>query len=349
MIKKLKDILILLAENRALQHILFWAFSFLILVNILRVSAELKPIDVIYTLVFYVPVILVVYTNLFFLVPRFLARKKYWWYACAIIITLFVGAEFYLLLFDKWVDYLFPGFYFIAYYGFWDIILYLAVFLLLTTLIKLARAWFVVKQLEQENTENQLKALRSQLNPHFLFNSLNNIYSLSRKKDDSTPEVVLKLSDILRYVIYDSDRDEIDLKSEIEFIRKYVELQQLRLQDKNRVKLVVEGEIRKQKIAPLLFIPFIENSFKHGLATRTDDGFTDINLVGRRESIYFRIRNNKGKPGIREKNKYQGVGIANVKKRLELLYKDRYRLEINDSKSLFEVKLEINLVHDPQD
>ena len=256
MIKKLKDILITLAENRALQHILFWAFSFLILVNILRVSAELKPIDVIYTLVFHVPVILVVYTNLFFLVPRLLARKKYWWYAYAIIITLFVGAEFYLSLFDKWIDYLFPGFYFIAYYGFWDIILYLIVFLLLTTLIKLARAWFVVKQLEQENTENQLKALRSQLNPHFLFNSLNNIYSLARKKDNSTPEVVLKLSDILRYVIYDSDRDEIDLQSEIEFIRKYVELQQLRLQDKNRVKNGCGGRNRRTENCSFAFHSF---------------------------------------------------------------------------------------------
>ena len=255
MISKLKNILISLAENRALQHILFWAFSFLILVNILRVSAELKPIDAIYTLVFHVPLMLVVYINLSILVPRFLARKKYWWYAYAIIITLFTGAEFYLLLFNKWIDYLFPGFYFIAYYGFWDIILYLIVFLLLTTLIKLARAWFVVKQLEKENTENQLKALRSQLNPHFLFNSLNNIYSLSRKKDNAAPEVILKLSDILRYVIYDSDKEETDLKSEVEFIRKYVELQQLRLQNKERVKLAVEGEIDSQKIAPAFVHP----------------------------------------------------------------------------------------------
>ncbi|HBL77196.1 MAG: hypothetical protein A2W90_14810 [Bacteroidetes bacterium GWF2_42_66] len=348
MITKLKNILIALAENRALQHILFWAFSFLILVNILRVSAELKPIDVIYTMVFHIPLALVVYINLSILVPRLLARKKYWWYAYAIIITLFVGAEFYLLLFDKWIDYLFPGFYFIAYYGFWDITLYLIVFLLLTTLIKLARAWFVVKQLEQENTENQLKALRSQLNPHFLFNSLNNIYSLARKKDDAAPEVILKLSDILRYVIYDSDKDETDLKSEVEFIRKYVELQLLRLQNKDRVKMVAEGEIGDQRIAPLLFIPFIENSFKHGL-TQTNEELIDINLVGRRESIYFRIKNNKGKTDFREKTKYQGVGIANVKKRLELLYKDRYRLEINDSKSNYEIKLEIKLANEDKD
>lgn len=348
MIKKLKNIFIVLAENRAIQHILFWAFSFLILVNILRVSAELKPIDFIYTFVFHLPIILAVYTNLFILIPRFLAKKKYLQYTLAIVLTLFVGAEFYLLLFEKWIDYLFPGFYFIAYYGFWDISLYLVVFLLLTTLIKLARAWFVVRQLEQENTENQLKALRSQLNPHFLFNSLNNIYGLSRKKDDSTPEAILKLSDILRYVIYDSDRDEIDLKDEIEFIRKYVELQQLRIQEKNRVRLVTEGEIGDQKIAPLLFIPFIENSFKHRLA-QTDEEFIDINLVGRKESIYFRIKNNKGKPDFREKNKYTGVGIENVKKRLELLYKDRYHLEINDSKTSFEVKLEIKLLHEDKD
>ena len=347
MISKIRNILISFAENRALQHILFWAFSFLILVNILRVSSGLKPIDVIYTMVFHVPLMLVAYLNLLIWVPRLLARKKYWLYAGAIFITLICGAEFYLLLFDKWIDYLFPGFYFIAYYGFREISLYLAVFLLLTTLIKLARAWFVVKRLEQENTENQLKALRSQLNPHFLFNSLNNIYSLSRKKDDATPEAVLKLSDILRYVIYDSDKDETDLKSEIEFIRKYVELQLLRLQDKNRVKIVVEGEIDNQKIAPLLFIPFIENSFKHGL-TETSKELIDINLMGRRESIYFRIKNHKAKTDFKEKNRYQGVGIANVKKRLELLYKDRYRLEINDSKSLFEVKLEIKLTNDPK-
>ncbi|MDX9880751.1 MAG: histidine kinase [Prolixibacteraceae bacterium] len=345
MISRLKNILISLAKNRALQHILFWAFSFLILVNILRVSAELKPIDIIYTLVFHVPLMLVVYVNLRVLVPRLLARKKYAWYAYAVIITIVIGAEFYLLLFDKWIDYLFPGFYFIAYYGFWDITLYLIVFLLLTTLIKLARAWFVVKQLEQENTENQLKVLRSQLNPHFLFNSLNNIYSLARKKDDATPGVILQLSDILRYVIYDADKDETDLKSEVEFIRKYVGLQQLRLQNKERVKMVIEGEIGNQRIAPLLFIPFIENSFKHGLP-QTNEELIDINLVGRRESIYFRIKNNKEKSGFREKSKYRGVGMANVKKRLELLYNDRYRLEINDSKSTYEVKIEIRLTNE---
>lgn len=346
MLKKLQDILYNLTVNRWLQHIAFWSFSFLILVNILRVSAILKPIDAIYTMVFHVPLMLVVYINLRILVPRLLARRVFWWYAYSIAILIVVGAEFYLFLFDSWIDYLFPGYYFVAYYGFWDITLYLIVFLLLTTLIKLARAWFVVKQLEKENTENQLKVLRSQLNPHFLFNSLNNIYSLARKKDEQTPDTVLKLSDILRYVIYDSDQDEIDFESEIEFMRKYIALQQLRLHDQSIVEFNIEGITEGQKIAPLLFIPFIENSFKHGLSDKHNEGYIHINLVGRKESIYFRIKNSKGKSDVNLKAKYRGVGIMNVKKRLELLYKDRYHLEINNSKKSYEVKLEIKLTHE---
>ncbi len=337
--RRLKQLL----NNRLLQHLLFWAFSFLILINILRVSAELKPVDMIYTLIFHVPLILAVYINLMVLIPRYLARQKYLLYSGCVAFTIFAGAEFYIYLFEKWIDFIFPGFYFIAYYGFWDITLYLIVFLLLSSLIKLARAWFIVKNLEQQNTENQLKALRSQLNPHFLFNSLNNIYSLARKKDDAAPDVILQLSDILRYVIYDTDRETTTLAQEVEFIQKYVALQQLRLQHKEAVKLVIEGQIGEQKIAPLLFIPFIENSFKHGQTAQSEDNFIDINLVGRNESVYFRIRNRIGKNDLREKKQYNGIGIHNVRKRLNLLYKDQYHLEINRNKSIFEVKLEIKI------
>lgn len=338
-----------LLHNRVLQHLILWAFSFLILINILRVSAELKPVDIVYTLVFHIPIIMAVYINLMVLIPRYLAQQKYLHYMGFVSLSVLAGAEFYIYLFDKWIDFIFPGFYFIAYYGFWDITLYLIVFLLLSSLIKLARAWFIVKNLEQENTENKLKALRSQLNPHFLFNSLNNIYSLSRKKDDSTPQVILQLSDILRYVIYDTDRETTELQQEVEFIRKYVALQQLRLQHKDGVKLVIEGQIGEQKIAPLLFIPFIENSFKHGQTSHPEDDFIDINLVGRKESVYFRIRNRVGKSDLREKGRYKGIGIHNVKKRLNLLYKDRYHLEINRNKSIFEVKLEIKIPQDNTD
>ena len=326
-----------------LQHILFWCLSFLVLLNILKVSSEVKQIDLIYTAIFHIPVVLIVYLNLKVLFQRFLEKEKYVIYGFFVLILIAFGAGFYIVLFGNWIDYIFRGYYFIAYYSFWDISLYFVVYITLTSLLRLARGWFRLQEMENKKTEFELKALRSQINPHFLFNSLNSIYSLARKKSELVPEKVVQLSDLMRHVIYESDADAISLKKEIEMIRNYIELQNLRTPDSEKIKLEVLGDLKEKKIAPLLFLPFVENSFKHGLKGGGNMVFVSINIQVQQDSLLFEIENSKGKNSDVQDGKYKGIGIENVRKRLDLIYPEKYSLNIIDKEKTFKVTLNLKL------
>lgn len=343
MMGKIRHIVVNLAGSRVVQHLAFWSFSFFVLVNVLRVSADIQRIDLIYAAVFHLPIVLVVYLNEALLFPKLLEKNRYVWYLLSIIGLLAFGAEFYLQLFEHWIDYLFPGYYFIAYYTFWDMVLFFSVYLVFTTLIKLARAWFKLNQMEQEQTSNELKALRSQLNPHFLFNSLNNLYTLSRKKSDKAPEMVLKLSKILRYVIYDAEINFISLEKELHFLQKYIEVQQVRLDADFQLQIETMGETADLKISPLLFLPFVENAFKYGVNSGSGKGRILIRWKIERKQIQFQIENEKVLVEGKGAELYKGMGIRNVQKRLELIYPGKHSLKIDDEGGNFVVKLKIDL------
>ena len=142
----------------------------------------------------------------------------------------------------------------------------------ITSFLKLIKDWLSLQdinlklvKIEQQKLEAELKTLKGQLNPHFLFNSLNNIYSLALIKSDKVPELILKLSDLMRHIIYESKENYISLEKEIEFVNNFIELQKIRTSDKTKIKYEIKGKIPSAKIAPLLFEPFIDNAFKHGL------------------------------------------------------------------------------------
>lgn len=330
-------------RNRILQHVLFWALSFLILVNILKVSAEIKEIDLIYTAVFHLPILLIVYLNLKVLFPYFLEKGKYFLFVLLTLSVIAIGAGFYLILFNQWIDYIFKGYYFIAYYSFWDISLYYLIYIFLTSLLRLARGWFKLQEIEKERTETELKALRSQINPHFLFNSLNSIYSLARKKSPVVPDKIVQLSDLMRHIIYESDADYIPMEKEIEMVQNYIELQNLRTVSSEKINLEVIGDVKHKKIAPLIFLPFVENSFKHGLKSGAKNAFVDIRIELNRLDLFFKVKNAKGETSALADRKYTGIGIQNVKKRLELLYPDKHKLEITEDEKTFSVFLKIQL------
>lgn len=343
MVRKLKIVIIQLIKNRVLQHILFWCLSFLVLLNILKVSSEVKQIDLIYTAIFHIPILLIVYLNLKVLFPQFLEKGKYVIYGIFVLFLIALGAGFYIFLFGNWIDYIFTEYYFIAYYSFWDISLYFVVYISLTSLLRLARGWFRLQEMETEKTETELKALRSQINPHFLFNSLNSIYSLARKNSDLVPGKVVQLSDLMRHVIYESDTDAIPLEKEIEMIRNYIELQNLRTPDSEKIKLEVFGDLKGKKIAPLLFLPFVENSFKHGLKGGGNMVFVSINIRVQEKSLLFEIENSKGINKEIKEEKYKGIGIENVRKRLNLIYPGKYSLDILEDEKTFKVTLNLQL------
>ncbi|WP_167612054.1 sensor histidine kinase [Maribellus sediminis] len=337
-----KNSIQIIIRNRVLQHILFWSLSFLILTNILKVSVDIKPIDVIYSAIFLVPIIAVVYFNLRILMPLFFERQKYAMYSLMILALIAAGSGFYLILFDKWIDYIFEGYYFIAFYSFWDISLYFAIYLVLTSLLHLARGWFLLQEMETEKQKAELKALQTQINPHFLFNSLNSIYSLARKSSKQVPDKIVQLSDLLRHIIYDTDRDFIPLEKEIRMISNYIELQNLRTPENNQIQFSVEGDVKGKSIAPMVMLPFVENSFKHGLKGGADNAFVNIRIKVFAKSLNLEIENSKGK-AVEPGSLHRGIGVENVKKRLDLIYPGRHKLKIKDEDNAFKVHLRIEL------
>jgi sensor histidine kinase YesM len=343
MVKGLVDTFKRLSKNRIFQHVLFWSMSFLILTNIFKVSAEIKRIDLIYTAIFHVPIFLIVYLNLRLLFPVFLEKGKYFLYGISVLALISLGAGFYIILFDSWIDYIFSGYYFIAYYGFFDISLYFVIYLFVTSLLRLARGWFHLQEIEKEKTVAELKALKSQINPHFLFNSLNSIYSLARKNSAQVPEKVIQLSDLMRHIIYDCDVEFVLLPKEIEMIRNYIELQNLRTPENEKIELEVVGEVEGKKVAPLIFLPFVENSFKHGLKSGAENPFVKIKIEVFENNLVFEIENSKGKASEINDSKYKGIGIENVKKRLGLIYPNQHSLNISDTENTFKIILQIKL------
>ncbi len=349
--KRILQIIKNITRNRLLQHSLFWAFSFFVLLRLFAYSEDLSKVDVIYTFLFHLSIWPAVYLNLFWLIPTFLQTKRYGLYFLLLIAVGGVSIGFNLLIFNYLSDFLFPGYYFIAYYGFWEIAQFVAAYLAITALIKLSKSWFKyremqdkLRRLESEKSAAELSALKSQVNPHFLFNSLNNLYSLALDKDQRTPGIILRLSDMMRYLLYESNVDLVPLEKEITYLHNYVEMQKLRVGDKVKISFEVEGEPAGKTVAPLLFLLLVENGFKHGVKGDTEGAFINIQLQITDHQLVFKTENNKGAVDDVERGQYSGgVGLENLRRRLNLLYPEKHQLNISDGILTFTAVLKIDL------
>jgi LytS/YehU family sensor histidine kinase len=189
-----------------------------------------------------------------------------------------------------------------------------------------------------ERQSGELALLRSQINPHFLFNTLNNIYSLVYKKSEDAPEAVMKMSSIMRYMLYDATTDKVLLEKEIEYLKSFIELEKLRLRHKDFVDLNISGNVEGHTIAPMLLIPFVENAFKHGSRNVSTSGIK-INLSVEPDQIRFVVRNYLRKNTIINEDQVGGIGLSNIRRRLNLLYPGKHQLEISSREDLFNVQL----------
>lgn len=197
------------------------------------------------------------------------------------------------------------------------------------------------KKLKEEKLGTEIKLLKAQINPHFIFNALNNIYSLTYTKSEMAPESVLKLSEMLRYVFYDCSNDLVKLGAEIEYISNFIAFQQMKSEHEQSINFDNSNVRKDIDIAPMLFIPFIENAFKYSKVEEFDKAYVNINLSSEKNTLLLEIENSIPESGkILSGN---GLGIKNVRQRLDLLYPDRYDLDINDEDNKFSVKLKINL------
>jgi sensor histidine kinase YesM len=201
----------------------------------------------------------------------------------------------------------------------------------------------IITSLEKDNANFKLKYLRSQLNPHFLFNTLNSIYSLSLQKSDQAPEVVIKLADLMRYMIYDCDEEKISLNKEIEFIRNYIDIEKIRY--KADVRFTVEGETDGIMIEPFLFISFIENGFKHAFNNSYNDAFIYITIKVTAGQIVLNVINNTNADLETQAKKMPGTGIKNSKSLLELVYPESYALDIIQTDKVEQRKSELRITN----
>ncbi len=199
-----------------------------------------------------------------------------------------------------------------------------------------------INRLEKAKIRSDLDFLKNQINPHFLFNVLNNVYIQTRIEPKKSGEMILKLSDLLRYQLYECSQDEVLLKAEVDYLSNYIELQRMRLA-KIDLKFEQKGSFRGLMIYPFMFIPFLENAFKHGVSSQGKDNFIHVFVEIVEKYVIFVVKNSKIGTSATRGIKQGGIGLKNIERRLELLYKDNYELEIENEEDYYNVKLKINL------
>lgn len=331
-----------------LLHFLIW--STFIILQVLSFQAPLanRPVRIddfgsdifYYRFIFHMVIALsIYYLNSLILIPKLLFKNRIGKYIIALIITLIIIV---------FLDYIF-AYYFDIRLRFGGkrspVSLFSSIFIIaLSTSIKLAQKWFEneskQKEMIHEKMNSELSLLKSQVNPHFLFNTLNGIYSLANAKSDKTAPAIVKLSQMMRYMLDESKQQLVPLSSELDYINTYIDLQKLRLFDNVKIEFNIKGEAESIRIQPLLLIPFVENAFKHGTDS-TRDCFININLEIKDNSIYLIVKNEN--INSRDEDGKSGFGLNNIKRRLDLEYPRRYVLNTEVIDNVFVVKLFISL------
>jgi len=328
-------------------HVFFWLsmISFFVVIAYSEGKIGLPRLMVIFG-VYGVINIGLFYLNYLVLIPRFLDKKRYKIYGALILsaIVIFGFLKYGVALgFKDYVLVQMKGHVTTLWEYFVRTIFSSVIFLFLSTVLKFTIDWFlnerVQRDLENQRLTAELSFLKSQINPHFLFNSLNSIYSLAYQKSDTTPEAILKLSEIMRYMLYECNDNKVELTKELQYLQNYIDLQKIRFGNKAFINFEVNGEVTNQHIVPLLLISFIENAFKHGVANDPIAPIVlKINLTD--DHLYFFIQNKKHS---HNRDASGGIGLINVRRRLDLLYPNKYNLEIRDEADTYTVQLSLVL------
>jgi len=333
---------------RILLHISFWA-AVLFYYTLFFGHQEGNYTITFWFVLRHLPVIiLTTYTINYFLLPRYYFRKKYWQFALFTFYTLVVSVDISMLLImipvieiiqlQGRLDRTFIDVYFLLVGLYSAVVLAVAIKLFKYSHQKQNQALRLLK----EKTEAELDALRSQVNPHFLFNTLNNIYSLALKKSEVTAEVVLKLSNILDYVLYETNEEKVPLEKEIDLVRNYLSIQGIRFGNRLKTTVEISGMIEGVFIAPMILMPFLENCIKHGADTKRKDAFIEFSMLIIGGFITTKINNNfSDAPFGKDQNTNKGIGQVNVNRRLELLYEDNYELTIDRDAHTYRVILKL--------
>jgi LytS/YehU family sensor histidine kinase len=199
-----------------------------------------------------------------------------------------------------------------------------------------------LKEIENKQLKAELNILKSQVNPHFLFNTLNNLYGLiTQNENQKAAEITLKLAELTRYLLESSKKEKVSIKRELQFIEDYLCLEKIRLSNNTDIKFDVSGIEEEMFVAPLLFIPLVENAFKHGLQTVTEKSFAHFSLAIQGDDLFFEAKNSIGKKF--QNYSTSGTGITNLKNRLQLIYPEKHQLDIENTANFYKVTLHLEL------
>jgi LytS/YehU family sensor histidine kinase len=313
-----------LIDNKLIQNVFIWCCFFIILLG--AVQAENKMVVSFSIILLLAPAI---YINNLFILPKLKQQPTLFFFLFFINTIIFSVISVYLI--SRFANQEMEIKMFINFLG----IMFLA--LAFGTATKLARDSFTRRQQEKEA---QLKLLKAQLNPHFLFNTLNNLYGLSVLKSDKLPNLMLKLSDLLRYSLYDTQETVVLLEKELKYLENYVSLEKIRLEEKITISFTKSGTISSKKIAPMLLIVFVENAFKH-LSTENNHGNVHINVAVTDDKMTFICTNTIDKimPIKNMEKGKSGIGLHNAKKRLQLMYPEKHQLLIIKENQTYTVEL----------
>lgn len=337
-----------------LDHTLFWAFTIFFhgytrvhLINQAGINQFMVEILVRNSLL-----ALVIYTNLMVILPRFMETKKY--VSGILLMMLVLGAYIVLMSFHD--GYLYgvvlgdlsrKG---IETHLFYNLSIVTFYFVFATTL-HLSKQWYLqrelIRKIQLEKITTELDYLKAQINPHFLFNSINTIYFQIDKQNVAARETLNKFSEMLRYQLYECNGHEIAIEKEVSYLKNYVELQRLRKDENYVIEFSCDPGMKNFSLPPLLLISFIENAFKH--VSHFTDKKNVIKIDLSRKGNFFRLNVLNSKEDSHSSSESGGIGLKNVKRRLELLYKDRYLLDVTASEEMFEVTLELKLNRDVKD
>ena len=340
---------------RIVYHIIFWLIVGFFYFLVFNWNSAFREVSIIFSIGLLPVAILVTYLFNYLLVPRYLWEKRYGrFFFVSFIIQLHATRLSFLIVFFALIYILEteaslePA---VLHPELQAISLNFIVFFAIS--IKQIKRAFFIQQEKNEiektklNTElklkeAELKILKAQIHPHFLFNTLNNLYGLTLEKSDSAPDLVLKLSEILDYILYRCNDKKVPLNAEIENLKNYISIEKLRYTEKLELKIEFPENYDDLQIAPLILLPFVENAFKHGVSNFPDGAFVETKISCSGNTLNFKIENSRN-PELGKSGPASGIGLKNVRKRLDLVYPEKYNLNISEKEKTFSVNLTIEL------
>ena len=324
------------SKRLTIIHIAFWMFLWLIIFWVLWSEAVYRSFWVATSLI---GVLVASFYAHLFLLRQYLSKRQYHWYNAGLLVVimiapllLVVGFAQHLNINQAFFVHIIPAF------------VLTVISLLGSGLLYGIQEWFVRilkrKELEQQNTNAELLYLKSQINPHFLFNTLNNLHGLALKQAPETSQSILRLASMMRYMLYESNAATVPLQRELEYLQDFIALQQLRYHEGDIVAVEVTGDVAQHQVAPLLFIQLLENAYKHS-PRRLHTADIRLMLTADNRDIHFSLQNPIGLKSAEPLNKHSGIGLNNVRKRLNLLYPGTHEFTITTSGTIFQIQLRI--------